>query len=312
MMPSKLKSERHHWWPKSLSQFWKNEGGTVGWINPSGNIVRSPPDKFGVIKNAHHIKLSKDPAVYSPWDESFEAQFNAADSAFPRLIEWLSSINPQATEESDIRKRHWPAEFPTAFHSALIESLISLAVRSPMNREALVSLAESLRGSIPSAERNALIGVNMRNSMEICLKTIGDRGKFAVLFSEEREFIFGDGFYHTLKAVAHPPMSPEMLVPLTPGISVMFGMPTSYAREPQLTVACLNPAEADILNEIVQIYAKNALFFRSQKPELKPSFLEAKHLILSDPDNPFKRLLHSIPGIPPRNTSLDELIRRYP
>jgi hypothetical protein len=50
-------NETHHWWPKSLSQFWAGTDGHVRQVTPDGKIVRSLPPSFGGIKNAHHIKL---------------------------------------------------------------------------------------------------------------------------------------------------------------------------------------------------------------------------------------------------------------
>ena len=87
-----LKSEKHHWWPRCVSTYWRAEDGKVGRINPNGYIVRSWPENFGVIRNAHHIKLDHRNERPSPWDTSFEKEFDKADRNFPAVIEWLASL----------------------------------------------------------------------------------------------------------------------------------------------------------------------------------------------------------------------------
>ncbi|HEX5462474.1 MAG TPA: hypothetical protein VFX20_21080 [Steroidobacteraceae bacterium] len=42
-----------------------------------------------------------------------------------------------------------------------------------------------------------------------------------MLYSDDREFIFGDGFFHNFTAMAQS-HAPKMLAPLTPGIAVLY------------------------------------------------------------------------------------------
>ncbi|MDE3799558.1 hypothetical protein I7G59_19840 [Sinorhizobium meliloti] len=76
---ARLKSERHHWWPETVSEFWKNDRGVVNWLMPDGTERNAPPRQFGVIGNGHHIKLSDKPDEHTVWDESFEKEFDTAD-----------------------------------------------------------------------------------------------------------------------------------------------------------------------------------------------------------------------------------------
>ncbi len=48
--------------------------------------------------------------------------------------------------------------------------------------------------------------------------------------------------------------------------------PSSYPSEPKLVTLRLAPAEVVSLNELVQIYAKDFLFFRSQPPAVAEVF----------------------------------------
>ena len=176
-----------------------------------------------------------------------------------------------------------------------------------MNREASVSLAEHFRGPLPNLERNALIGLNMRRSQRLIADTIGAYGKFAVLFSQGREFIFGDGFFHNVSAVVNPPMSPKILAPITPTISVIVSRPMSFTVQPRLTTIVLTDEEVDECNYAVQVYSRHALYFRSHRPTVEEAFACSEHRKYSNPDNPIDNLLRCIPGVPPRDKSLDLL-----
>src|SRR5216117_1802369 len=192
----KLKSERHHWWPRCVSGRWAAEDGTTGWIKPDGSCIRVPPKELGLIGNAHHIKLGRHPGDSTDWDTSFEDEFDAADCNFPAVISWLESLKHEFMLHRELRERFLAQSASDDQLRLLTECVVSLAVRSPMNREASVSLAEHLRGPIPNPKRNALIGANMRRSQRLIADSIGANGKFAVLFSLGTEFIFGDGFFH--------------------------------------------------------------------------------------------------------------------
>src|SRR3546814_15986367 len=113
---AKQKSARHHWWPEWVSGHWADTDGFVHWLRPTGEVKRIPPKQLGAIGNGHTIKLARRRGEESPWDESFESQFDRADSAFPALIFCLQgleraarqnriNINPRKKEESWGRKK---------------------------------------------------------------------------------------------------------------------------------------------------------------------------------------------------------------
>lgn len=308
----KLKTERHHWWPRSVSRLWAAEDGCTAWIKPDGSEIRVPPDKLGMIGNGHHIKLGDAPGSTTPWDSSFEDEFDVADSNFPSVISWLESLDRKPISNEDLRQRFVPQAATDEQLCALTECIVSLAVRSPLNREASVSLAERLRGPLAERERNALIGMNMRSSQRLIADSVGASGKFAVLFTNGREFIFGDGFFHNVKAVVNAPLSPKILAPITPTISVIVSRPMSFSVEPRLSTIVLTDEDVDRCNHAVQVYSRNALFYRSHKPPLAEAFMRGEHLEYARPDNPVDTLINAIPGVPPRDTSLDFLLRRSP
>jgi hypothetical protein len=305
---TKLKSAGHHWWPEALSQHWKDENGGVTWLKPTGETVVSVPKKFGVIGNGHAIKLSQDPTIPSPWDESYESAFQAADDSWPSLISWLENLS--------FERRPAPRRFLTQVASdeqiaRLVEALVSLAVRSPTTREAAAGLADRFAAPMSTRARNNVIGLNLRNAQANLTRAIGVRGKFVVLHSPDREFIFGDGFGHNLTHQHQLPLNPRLLAPLTPRLAVLWTCPMSYRPDPRLTTLVLDADEARLLNDIVQVYAKDMLFYRNDPPERIKAFTAAQHLVFADHDNTLQRLIHMVPGVPPPDPELENLRRFF-
>jgi hypothetical protein len=304
----KLKSERHHWWPRCVSQFWVGPDGGTGWIKPDGSEKRIPPAQLGMIGNGHHIKLAE-PGIETPWDSTFEPEFQKADDHFPSVIEWLESLN-RAAAQGSVTDRFLAQPATDDQLRMLTECVVSLAVRSPMNREASVALAEDLRGPLPERERNTLIAMNMRRSQRVVADSIGARAKFAVLFSEGREFIYGDGFFQNVKCVTDAPHSPKILAPLTPTLSVIICRPGSYLTEPRLSTIVLTDDEVAMCNDAVQVYAREMLFYRFEKPALIEAFTRGEHLEYGHPDNPIANLIRAMPGVPSRDASLDAFLQK--
>lgn len=54
-----LKTELHHWWPRTLAEHWAAADGMVSVVRPEGEVRRAPPGAFGAITNAHHMKISE-------------------------------------------------------------------------------------------------------------------------------------------------------------------------------------------------------------------------------------------------------------
>ncbi|MCB2252212.1 hypothetical protein KTQ74_09915 [Pseudomonas chlororaphis] len=293
----KLKSERHHWWPKCVSKHWANQDGFAHLMTPDGVSRRVPPAKLGMIGNGHHIKLSKDPADGSPWDTSFEAEFDIADHNFPGIISWLSGLSKFECFTRPPMLRFAAQDCTNDQLTMLTECVVSLAVRSPGSREQYVSVAEHLRGALPTPERNMLIGLNMRNAQRMISDSIGCNAKFVVLYSTGKEFIYGDGFFHNVSGLTAPPLYPSILAPITPTISVLITRPFSYSAEPRLSTFVLTDREVEACNHAVQVYSQAALFYREEKPELIEDFTCNQHRQYEGPDHPIDTFIRSIPGV---------------
>jgi hypothetical protein len=293
-------SERHHWWPVAVSQHWKNDEGCTHWVRPSGEVKIAPPKNFGVIGNAHFVKLGDDPTQSVAWDENFEKEFHDADANFPATLAWLDSLSREdRTSAQSLRERYVPLPAPDHKLRNLVEGLVSLVVRSPLNRAALIGPAEKLRGPLPERERNTLIALNMRGCQRRLVSHIGTRAKFAVIFSPDREFVFGDGFYSNLLASVGPPLAPRVLVPLTPRISVLMARPSElYCSDPRLVTLVVTAEETRNLNGIIQAYSKAAMFYRTEAPDISEHFLAAEHMqFASSAGNIIAQMIESLPGV---------------
>lgn len=293
-----LKSARHHWWPECVSKHWAGTDGKVGWLKPDGSSLRLPPRHLGVIGNGHFVKLGSD-GQQTPFDESFESEFDKADTLFPSFIEWLGHLQRVAGKEGTAHGRFVPMTATDKEIDRLVQCLVSLAVRSPMNREASVSLADQLRGGqLPPRERAAIMGLNMRRQQQSIVEDVGLRAKFVVFFSPKRDFLFGDGFYHNVQYARPPLRNPTVLAPITPNISVLLTRPQQYMANPRLTTLTLTEEEAEQLNLAVQIYSKNAIYFRQDAPCIDDSFLTGEHRQFADAYNPVSHMIHNLPGVP--------------
>ena len=299
---AKLKSALHHWWPRGVSKNWADGNDFVYRLSPDGEVRQAPPERFGAIHGGHHIKLSHIEGGTTDWDESFEEVFDKADRNFPGVIDWLKGLDRPTENGSSSHTRFHTVAAHEERLRVLVECLVSLAVRSPMNREAAASVAEYLRGPLQRRERNNIIAFNMRNYQRTVADSIGARGKFVILFSPDREFIFGDGFFHNITSPPMAPWAPRLLAPLTPEMSVLHVIPGRYMEAPRLMTTVLSKGETKFLNDTVQVYSKEELFFRSERPRITEHFRNAQHLRYTGHDHWIERLICTIPGVIPFGT----------
>jgi len=299
MQPAHLKSEVHHWWPRSLSDYWNDSEGAVNWIKPDGEVIRAPAHKFGSIKNGHHFKPDLD-GEPNPWDFTFEPVFAKADDNFPAVVEWLLSLECKHVPLRTSRKDGLLAlDVDDKMLSTLVECIVSLVVRSPKFRESGAAMAEHLRGPLGQRERNALISANIMHCQRSIADGIGTNGKFVVLFTNDREFLYGDGFYHNLSSQTQNTVGARIVVPITPNVAVLYCHPHRFRTEPRLSTLLLTNEEVDVLNQTVQIYARDCLFYRTERPVLLPAYTDGAHRRYGERD-PIDDWVQDISGCPPR------------
>ncbi len=174
MRPEKnLKSAQHHWWPRTLSKYWADCEGGLHRPSPDGTAIRSQPANFGAVTNAHHIKLGG-PESPSPWNETLEPKFGAADGAIRSLVSWLESlpVTPLSTSLS-LGKRITPAGATDDQFATCIECIISLVVRSPRFRASIRRTTEHYRqrfGMENYEAEDSLIGFNQRDCQNLFVR----------------------------------------------------------------------------------------------------------------------------------------------
>lgn len=139
---------------------------------------------------------------------------------------------------------------------------------------------EFYRGEINDLrERDNLIAINLRGQLRGTIDALRG-GKFIVVFSPDKEFIFGDGFYHNITPGFSASTGVKLAVPLTPHMAVIFSRPMSYVTLPNVFTLRIGPEETREFNELIQIYSKEMIFYRSERPELLSCFTRGEHLRL--------------------------------
>lgn len=276
-----LKSATHHWWPRTLAGYWADEEEMVSVIRHDGSIDRSQPGKYGQIKNAHHIKLD------SPFDTSFESDFDEADSEIPSFVRWVEEINPPLSSTNDTLVMRISAQPLSIEHLHRLSRITaSLLARSPMARNSIAFGIEKFREEFSVSQEKPekhLIAANQQPLYRTFYKTMAGSGRWALLYSREVEFISGDGFYHNFHFINHPPHSGRKLIlPILPNLAIAYIFPQGYPNDPKMVAIHLAEDEVTCINEYTQIYAKSFLFFRKQKPNVTEAFCTNKHLILND------------------------------
>lgn len=294
-----VKGERHHWWPESLSQYWVNSRGVINRISTTSEIIQARPNKFAKISDGHNTQFSGP----SPWDSTFENEYDNADSNFPTVVDWLGELTQmhqdRLSKPDDVHSHH---QCTDKQFGLITECLSSLVIRSPKYREYAVSLAEHIRGPLPKRERNNLISANLRHKHPDLSKTLASGGKIVVIFSQSKEFIYGDGFYQNIPVSdVQMVIFPKILVPITPAIAVLYVRPTRYGTMPRIMTRNAEDNLVEFINNTTQTYSKDWLFYRNDKPVLQDYFLQNKHLIYGEPDQ-INQLIWQIPGVhKPRN-----------
>jgi hypothetical protein len=274
-------SAEHHYFPRALQKFWRDDAGWVWRLTASGELKGSKNGTFGQLRNAHRIKFSDEE---SPWDESFEFIFRKADDSIPETVAMLSEADAPFRHEGakEWRQRLAPQWHLQATRGEISELIASLVVRSPAVRNLIrvgVDDFWSRSGGPPpfSTAPDHLIAANQRPLLDCYAKALSERGKFVVLLSDHREFVFGDGMMNNFQSGLITPNNPRCLVPITPTIAVAYDCPSSYSQSADFVAARVSPNEVNELNWLTQVYSGKHLFYRSELPRDLTAFQLGKH-----------------------------------
>lgn len=276
-MPVKpLKTELHHWWPRTLAEHWADAEGLVSAIRPTGYIQRAPPGAFGGITNAHHVKFG------GPFDSTFEPLFNQPDTEMADFVQWLATLETTiVAADRAMIERITPQALPADRQKQIARITASLLARSPSVRHSIRIGTEHARREIGLSDPKAskgLIAANQEGLYEAYRKRMEIGGRWALLFSDEKEFIAGDGFLHNFPTSRDGVQAGTKLVlPMLPTATIVHMQPMEHPTEPRFVTLRLARAEVARLNEIVQVYASDFLFFRDEQPELSEAFTLGQH-----------------------------------
>lgn len=270
-----LKTELHHWWPRTLADHWAAADGMVSVIRPNGTVHRAPPGAFGAITNAHHIKVG------GPWDSTFEPIFSEPDSEMAAFVQWLGTIEASlASPEQPMVERILPQPLPDIRAAQIARVTASLLARSPYIRASIRRTTEYYRHRFGLADPTAdktLIAANQRGLYDAYCKRMMF-GRWAILFSDVKEIVAGDGFLHNFPASQDALNSGlKLVLPILPTAMIVYMSPMQYPTEPRLVTLRLSANEVEQLNAITQVYASDFLFFRDEEPNLSEDFKHGEH-----------------------------------
>lgn len=301
-MPRKLLlGEKHHWWPKSLSKFWTDSNGLIGRVDSGGKVSRSRPKNSARIADGHNIRFG------SQWDQTFEQMFDSPDSKFPSLVEELETLVEFHRNAQCSSLDFLPHVDNDPIISKTIECMLSLVVRSPSFRQDVALLINSVRTTCRSEECEPFIAANLYSAYSLLKPQTSAEGKFLIIWSPEKEFLYGDGIYNNLSISSQSLNNARILVPMTPNIAVLYALPIESTVLPKLFSIESNDNLHSLINLTTQIYSKNCLFFRRDRPELSEHFLRGEHLRY-DIEDPVEHLVRQIPRVKYHSRQLNQQI----
>lgn len=219
----------------------------VSVIRPNGTVHRAPPGAFGAITNAHHMKMG------GPWDSTFEPIFNEPDNEMAGFVQWLATLEASLTvHDQPMIERILPQPFPDERAAQIARVTASLLARSPSIRASIKRTTEYFRRDFGLADPTAdktLIAANQRGLYDAYRKRMM-HGRWAILFSDEREFIAGDGFLHNFPASQDALNSGlKLVLPILPTATIVYMSPMQYPSEPRLVTLRLSAEEVERLKE---------------------------------------------------------------
>lgn len=279
-MQKLIPGQRHHWFPKAMAKAWVDSDGLVWRTNSRGHSKKWHPSAVGYGPNNHNILSDGG----SPWDSTFEPDFDAADNAFPDVIRWLEAVR---ADHSD----GWRAKgvrIASDRRASLAECLASLIVRSPrlryLSEKHTAEFQVQHFGFREPHNVHQTAGSNLRRLQEPIARDIRTGGKLGFLIADKRTFVFGDGLMSNINPSPDRMLRPMAMVAITPKIAVLWFSPMSYPTFPEGVSLRLTAEEVSRFNEIVQIYSRDSLFHVGEPPELHEAFTACQHYIVHSND----------------------------
>lgn len=197
------------------------------------------------------------------------------------FVQWLGTLEASLSSPNQSTvDRILPQPLIDQRAAQIARITASMLARSPCIRASIKRTAECYRRDFglpnPTADKT-LIAVNQRGLYDAYRKRMM-HGRWAILFSDEREFVAGDGFLHNFPASQNAlDAGLKLVLPILPTATIVYTSPMQYPIEPRLVTLRLGAEEVERLNAITQVYASDFLFYRVDKPALTEAFRHGGH-----------------------------------
>ncbi|WP_338273711.1 hypothetical protein [Roseicyclus marinus] len=295
--PYHVKTTADHWWPKGLQRLWVDQDGYVSLINPYGEVKSAKPPQKGSSKTgfAHKRGGHKLQFGVSPWNHTFEPDFEKIDNAGPPILKHIA----KQLEGGD-EVLFGPSEVERTTNT-LIKLCFSLMVRSPAFRYLYSRSGESFGLGYNEETGKANIQQFWSFASQIDLKKCNS-GNLLLLHAENSEFCFGDGLCDTIfsRPVSWRPQGMhwvadligDAFIPLLPNVcAYLYFLRGGFGSKIQLFPVTSNIVKE--VNTLTQIYSKEQLFFRAVCPTLTPEYRRREHLMVSTGQIPLIEMLRT-------------------
>lgn len=190
------------------------------------------------------------------------------------------------------------------------ECVASLIARSPGTRNRIRGNTEYYPQRIGLADWEAsktLIAANQRGLHDCYVSSLRSGGRFAILFSDSVEFIFGDGMLHNFPIVVGNFGSLKCVCPILPTAIALYTRLIRYVNSPTVITMRLDDQEVKFFNDTVQAYSKDYVFYRSQRPISTEAFARGAHLEYSYHSHEWlDRLMHNVARFRPNGRTQTE------
>ena len=307
-MAGKPKSREHHWWPVALQKYWADKNGDVSWIDPEGVIQKKRIRNRKIAYKSHGHTMFRG----SVWETNFEVEFSRADDAVPKIVETLLDLKPLGRTPTEFfslmrlilkRDRHLRDmckfyHLDEGVHRSLLLVLCSLVIRSPGNRNRYENYP-AIMGLPPDEEvGKGNMSSKFQVAKKLCETGLISNQYFVLIHSPLKRFIFGDGNLDWLtEQLVVNRIDGRALVPLTPHLCVYFCTPRSMRAIPNCASFSAATWMVELINDIVQIYLRDKLFFLGKPPVLTEVFRRRQFLEHKQKTDELIDMLDEVSGI---------------
>lgn len=280
----------------------------MSWIEPSGKIhkKRAKNRKIGYKSHGHTMLRG------SIWETNFENEFQSADDGVHEVVASLLNMKPlgktpaefflmvklRFKQDVSLRDTCKFYHIDEEIHRKLLLLLLSLLIRSPSYRSKYEGMPK-LIGLLPSENvGKANMDQSYKIAKKLCETGFTSNQYFIIIHSPFKKFIYGDGNLDWLTSgIVANRIDGRILIPLTPHLCIFFCTPRFMASTPNCASITATFWMVDWINDIVQIYSRDKLFFLGKSPVLKETFKRGQFLEHQQRSDKLIEMLDEVAGI---------------